>query len=110
MTHFNGPEYKTKSDHTRLEHQHERVKRSMMDHKWRSLQEIADITHDPVASISAQLRHLRKERFGGHTVERRSRGRREGGLFEYRLISEGAIEPKTKKKTKCSHCNGKGYL
>ncbi|KKL56177.1 hypothetical protein LCGC14_2247980, partial [marine sediment metagenome] len=36
-----------------------------------TLCEIEDLTGDPPASISAQLRHLRKERFGAHTVERR---------------------------------------
>jgi hypothetical protein len=57
----------------------------MSDHQWRTLDEIADVTGDPHASISAQLRHLRKPRFGGYLVEKRSRGRRDQGLFEYRV-------------------------
>ena len=58
----------------------------MIDGEWRTLSEIEFITGDPQASISAQLRHLRKERFGGYLVELRSRGDRENGLFEYRLF------------------------
>jgi transcription initiation factor IIE alpha subunit len=84
--HFNGPEYQTIKDHTRLENQHERVKSAMSDHEWKTLEEIAELTGDPVASISAQLRHLRKARFGAYRVERQSRGDRDFGLFEYRLL------------------------
>ncbi len=59
----------------------------MRDGKWRTLDEIATFTGDPHASVSAQLRHLRKARFGGHKVEKRARGDRHCGLFEYRLTS-----------------------
>jgi len=44
---------------------------------------ISDFTDTPEASASAHLRSLRKDRFGGHTVNRRHV--REG-LFEYQLI------------------------
>ena len=44
-----------------------------------------ELKGDPEASASAQLRHLRKPRFGSHTVEKRNRGAREFGLWEYRL-------------------------
>lgn len=87
--HFNGPEYKTKQDHDRLSNQHDRVKAAMIDGKWRSLQQIEAITGDPVASISAQLRHLRKPRFGSWVVDRRPRGDRSNGLFEYRIRKPG---------------------
>jgi len=43
---------------------------------WLTLGEIADATQFAEASISAQLRHLRKPRHGGHRVEKRCRGRR----------------------------------
>jgi hypothetical protein len=39
----------------------------------RTLQEIADATGDPHASISAQLRHLRKPRFGAYAIDKRRR-------------------------------------
>ncbi len=61
---------------------------TMRDGRWRTLQEIADVTGDPQASISAQLRHLRKPRFGGYTVEKRRRGLPEHGLYEYQLVVE----------------------
>lgn len=80
---YNGPEYIPERDHARLSGQTERIFNLMRDRLWRSLPEIARSTGDPEASISAQLRHLRKPRFGAHTIERRSR---KGALFEYRLI------------------------
>lgn len=83
--HFNGPAYDAPIDHGRLTKQHERIRVLMLDGAWRTLSEIADATGDPVASISAQLRHLRKPRFGSHIVERRARADRSAGLFEYRI-------------------------
>jgi hypothetical protein len=84
--HFNGPAYEPEYDHARLTGQILRVWDLMRDGQWRTLQEIADRTGDPHASISAQLRHLRKRRFGEHTVERRVRGDRVAGLWEYRVL------------------------
>lgn len=57
---------------------------------WLTLDELAKLTHYPPASISAQLRHLRKPRFGGYAVVKRCRAvnkamRAEGfgALWEY---------------------------
>jgi len=83
---FNGPDYKPEYDLHRLTGQILRIFNCMKDGKWRTFDEIKAITGDPQASISAQLRHLRKKRFGEHTVEKRSRGNRLIGLFEYKLI------------------------
>lgn len=83
--HFNGPAYDPEFDHERLTGQLRRIYQLMRDGEWRTMREINAATGDPEASISAQLRHLRKERFGSHTVERRSRGDRACGLWEYRL-------------------------
>jgi len=53
---------------------------------WVTLEELAGKTKFPPASISAQLRHLRKERFGGWKVERRRREVvKEELVWEYRL-------------------------
>ena len=82
-TFFEGSDYVAELDLDRLSKQHDRVKHAMIDGEWRTLNEIAAITKDPAASISAQLRHLRKPRFGSWTVEKRRR--HEAGLFEYRL-------------------------
>jgi|SRR5262252_2522553 len=83
--HFNGPEYDPAIDHERLAGQMQRVFDLMIDGNWRTLSEISDATGDPAASVSAQLRHLRKPRFGSFVVDRRARGDRARGLFEYRL-------------------------
>jgi len=83
---FKGPVYEPKHDLRRLTGQILRVWETMRTGQWRTLREIADLTGDPEASCSAQLRHLRKPRFGGHRVEKRSRGDRKAGLWEYRLI------------------------
>lgn len=90
--HFNGPDYQAEMDFGRLTTQHARVKECMRDGEWRTLSEIEGITGDPASSISAQLRHLRKARFGSHTIERRPRGDRSSGLFEYRLIENNEVE------------------
>jgi hypothetical protein len=50
---------------------------------WLSLDNISTVTGDPVQSVSARLRDFRKEKFGGHTVERR---KVEDNLYQYRVI------------------------
>lgn len=82
---FNGPEYKKEKDFSRLITQHERVKGAMLNHNWLTISQISEMTGDPPASVSAQIRHLRKDRFGGWIIERRARGDRSHGLFEYRI-------------------------
>ena len=53
---------------------------------WVTLAELAAKTKFPPASISAQLRHLRKARYGGWVVEKRRREWIEEELvWEYRL-------------------------
>lgn len=58
---------------------------------WLTLRELATMTGYGEASISAQLRHLRKPEFGGFRVEKRCRdaasvaGRHAGPVWEYRL-------------------------
>ncbi len=91
--HFNGPDYVPALDHARLTGQIKRVFRLMADAEWRTLAEIAAIIGDPEASISAQLRHLRKDRFGGHAVDKLRRGKPGSGLWEYRLIVSETSKP-----------------
>jgi hypothetical protein len=59
---------------------------------WLTLEELAKLTHYPPASISAQLRHLRKPENGGYLVEKRPRvvgkvlrGEDFGTVWEYQL-------------------------
>lgn len=81
---FNGSDYDSIRDDVRLGGQLCRVWEVMQDGKWRTLQQIADATQDPPASISAQLRHLRKDRFGNHEVQKNYLG---NGLYEYCLVA-----------------------
>jgi len=81
---FNGADYQSPRDDARLTAQYARVFGLMQDRLWRSLREIAEVTGDPPASVSAQLRHMRKKRFGGHTVNRVHIG---NGLYLYQLIA-----------------------
>ena len=80
---FNGADYTPERDNQRLGKQLDRVVWAMQDEMWHTLSAVARMTGDPEASVSAQLRHLRKPRFGGHTVERRYTS---NGLYEYKLI------------------------
>lgn len=82
---FNGSNYDRNRDDDRLSAQYDRIFMLMQDGKWRALFEISNLTGDPPASISAQLRHMRKARFGSHTVNKRLRGELDG-LWEYQLI------------------------
>jgi DNA-binding transcriptional regulator GbsR (MarR family) len=83
---FNGDVYESNYDRIRLTGQIHRIFNVMKDEKWRTLDEISEVTNDPQASISAQLRHLRKSRFGEHKVYKKHRGERKNGLWEYQLI------------------------
>lgn len=83
--HFDGPCYEPRFDHARLTGQIARVYECMISGRWRTLHEIAEATGDPEASVSAQLRHLRKPKFGSHIIHKRPRGDRKVGLWEYRL-------------------------
>lgn len=68
--------------------QTERVYLALKPGAWLTLPELHAITEDPISSISAQIRHLRKPEFGSHTIKRRRRGPAEQGLFEYRLADD----------------------
>jgi hypothetical protein len=83
MMHFNGPAYEPTRDSARLTTQHVKIRELMLDGQWRTLRQIAELTGEPESSISAQLRHLRKPRFGGYTVER---SHIQNGLYEYRVL------------------------
>ena len=83
---FNGPEYVPDRDNPALAGQMLRIFDLMKDGNWRTVTEIAGTTNDPENSVSAQLRHLRKPRFGSYRVNRRRRDfRGRGALFEYQL-------------------------
>jgi len=80
---FDGKTFDPALDLERLSNQVGRTFSAMLDRGWLTLGEIAAMTRDPEASISARLRDLRKPRFGGYVIERR---RRTVGLWEYRML------------------------
>jgi len=92
---FDGEVYDPKFDDDRLARQLGRVWSVIQDGRWRTLREISQQTNDPEASVSAQLRHLRKTRFGAYKIDKRSRGHRSLGLYEYRCDGQEIreIEP-----------------
>jgi len=55
----------------------------MSDGLWHTLAEMSSRLGFPEASVSARLRDLRKDKFGGRVVERRYVL---NGLWEYRLL------------------------
>lgn len=83
---FDGPTYSPALDRSRLNAQLRRVWELMRDGKWRTLGEITAVVGGSEAGVSARIRDFRKDRFGGHTVDRR---RIDGGLYEYRVIERG---------------------
>ena len=85
---YDGSNYVPEFDRTRLSGQMKSIFYVMKDGEWRTLNEIAMITGFGEASISAQLRNLRKEKFGSHSVYKRRRGEKGKGLWEYSLIGK----------------------
>jgi len=86
VKHFDGETYEPKRDRVRLTGQLARVFYAMRGAEWTTLRDLADLAQGSEAGVSARLRDLRKQRFGGHTIERR---RVTDGLWEYRMLREG---------------------
>jgi predicted transcriptional regulator len=83
-TKFDGA-FVTEQDNVRLTKQQESIYEFMRDGKWASLSQIESATGHPQASISAQLRNLRKAKFGGHQVITRHIHGTGRGNYEYQL-------------------------
>lgn len=80
---FDGSDINQPRDSERLTGQMERIMNCLNLGCWWTLNQLTEQTGDPPASISAQLRNLRKERFGSHVIEKRYV---DNGLYEYRLV------------------------
>lgn len=80
---FDGADYNHKRDSVRLSSQLERIFNLMKDGRFRSLKDISQIVGAGEASVSANLRNSRKERFGGHTLNRKSLG---NGFNLYQIV------------------------
>lgn len=76
-----GPAYDEKIDGERINKQQARIRKFMLNAGWKTLGEIEEALNYPQASISAQLRHLRKRRFGSFIVDKR----RMGTAWEYHV-------------------------
>lgn len=80
---FDGATYDATEDYARLGCQFVVVRAIMLDGQWHTLAEIEATTGYPQAAISARIRDLRKEKFGGYTVQSR---RAQRGLWYYRVV------------------------
>lgn len=86
--HFPGPkEPDEPARQDRLGNQYGAIFQLMSDGQPRTLDEISQAVERngvrcPPASASAQLRHMRKQNFGGHVVVKQHLGR---GLYSYQL-------------------------
>lgn len=79
-----GPAYEENIDGKRIKDQRNAILRFMIDGVYRPLYAISQQLGIPEASVSAQLRHLRKEKFGGYRVDKKRVG--VGGLWTYRVL------------------------
>lgn len=80
---FDGSDYVPSLDRERLAGDLERIQVLMLDGQWRTLREISQATGAPEGSVGAQLRHLRKRRFGSWQVPKKNLG---NGLWAYRVL------------------------
>lgn len=78
MTNTFGPNFDPQKDGERLHVQHIKIRNWMLERaeagEWSSLEDIEYATGYPQASISAQLRHLRKPQFGSYIVNKKRVG------------------------------------
>lgn len=110
-----GPVYEEKRDGERLREQRERVKGVLLAaairNEWLTVEEICQRLeakyrmHFPVESIGADIRHLRKKRFGGYYIPGRKReiGGKKQNYSEFRMFAEvkmpdGGEQPKVQEK------------
>jgi hypothetical protein len=87
---FAGAAYIAARDDGRLERQRDRVFYALKGAGVLTLRNIAEVTGDPEASISAQIRHLRKPKHGAHTVDKIHII---NGLYGYRLTPNDTDTP-----------------
>lgn len=71
-----------------ISRQVEAIRALMADGVWRTLREITKYTGFPEASVSADLRSLRKKKYGAHKVDRRIRV---GRVSEYQVGERGFV-------------------
>ena len=85
---FDGDDYVANRDNTRLTNQIDKVRMYMENAGYLTVKQIAADLKQPEPSVSAQIRNLRKDRFGARTVNREYRG---NGCYAFKLEpKEGA--------------------
>lgn len=85
--HFDGSTYHPVKDHIRLTGLLHRVFSVMSDGNWHRLSELANKCEGSETSVSARIRDMRKDKFGGFQVDRK-RHATQKGLWLYRLVLE----------------------
>lgn len=84
VSEFDGRHYDPEKDRERLTCQMKGVLECLLPGKWLTVSELSNKTNYPEPSISAQLRNMRKVKFGGLDIP--GRYRKGTRIFEYRLI------------------------
>ena len=92
--HFDGETYSAAEDGERLATQLRRVYQAFRSGEWWTLARLAKYVGGSEAGVSARIRDLRKERFGGHLIDRR-RIPDSRGLWEYRMVDNIARPDET---------------
>lgn len=82
---FDGADYQPDRDKQRLTTGQHKVRMYMENAGWKTIMQISEALDMYPPSVSADLRNLRKERFGGRTVDRRYV---RNGVYEYYLVPE----------------------
>lgn len=81
---FDGSDYVDSRDRPRLTKQLQAVHDVMADGEWHTIEYVTNATGYPQQSVARQIRYLRAEKFGGHTVEKRYVS---SGLYEFRVTT-----------------------
>lgn len=80
-----GSTFSRSRDGVRLNEQCQDVFNFLSDNCWHTLREAHERTGHPEASISARIRDLKKERFGGFKISKRYIN---NGLWQYKMGGE----------------------
>ena len=83
---FDGADIDQERDDARLKQQINIIRKRMENAGWLTVQQLSQELGYPATSVSAQIRNLRKDKFGGRYVERRYQG---NGLYEFKLHPSG---------------------
>jgi transcriptional antiterminator len=80
---FDGDDYDSDRDKERLTKQRDKIRMYMEGRNYLTVKEVAEVLNYPENSVSAQMRNLRKEKFGGRIVHREYFG---NGLYKFKLM------------------------